>query len=329
MDPDPIVLRQVLADAIRGRFELSRLSMCQRRALLAAADLEGVARLLGAKYPELRRDDRTALVGAVLADDATRRAVRVLENAGVRCLVLKGIAVASLAWEEPGHRGQADVDLLIAPADIERAAQVLRTAGLVIRTKLDGPDWHHLVLTMSEPHAMSLELHRELSVDVTIAVTASELIARRIRVQTANGDLPALAHEDAVVYLGLHAAVHAFDRLAWLVDIAGYWRRQPVDWRVAVERAREWGAELPAGLAWAEAVRLLDAPIPPEALRGLRVSWARRTLARALLAGAQRARGHTRDALTRSFRLSLSSTPRAFVATLQRKLRARSQGGSH
>lgn len=52
-----------------------------------------------------------------------------LAEAGVVAILLKGTAVAYDLYPSPANRGRGDTDLLIAPADLERARAVLRQLG--------------------------------------------------------------------------------------------------------------------------------------------------------------------------------------------------------
>lgn len=59
--------------------------------------------------------------------------VDLLAASAVETRVLKGTAVARLDYQEPALRSFIDVDILVHPADIDRAVHVLVTAGFVRR----------------------------------------------------------------------------------------------------------------------------------------------------------------------------------------------------
>jgi hypothetical protein len=320
--------RSRVLDVLQGRLEASGLSERDWSVLRAAAVADGVGGLMPSPTGGRASRAPEEVVGAVLAGYATRRAVNLIEQAGIACAVLKGVAVAELAWKNPSLRSQVDVDVLVRRRDLNAAAEALRGGGLAGKTKLEGPHWHHLVLRSLTPPGPNLELHHELSLDLPVLVDTEDLLARRIRVSTPDGELPTLSHEDAMVYLALHAAVHVLDRLSWIVDLAGYVQRQPIVWRIAVERARCWGVALPVELGWSAAAHVFGAAIPPDAIRGLGVSWPRRALSWTLLAGANRAPGPSRVVAARAFRLALLPSPQALVATLQRKVHARAEARS-
>ena len=70
---------------------------------------------------------RVRAARTIAVDLATAEAVRRMRAAGVRCILLKGPALASL--QDGGLRTYVDADLLVAPDDEARAAAVLRGLG--------------------------------------------------------------------------------------------------------------------------------------------------------------------------------------------------------
>src|SRR3954452_1614110 len=61
--------------------------------------------------------------------------------AGVDVLLLKGAALARLLYEPGERRGYVDVDLLVRPDHLERAASVLKGVGYRNSTELHGIDY--------------------------------------------------------------------------------------------------------------------------------------------------------------------------------------------
>ncbi|HYB44085.1 MAG TPA: nucleotidyltransferase family protein, partial [Candidatus Methylomirabilis sp.] len=55
--------------------------------------------------------------------------LRALEQAGIDVIVLKGLAMIAGFYRDPGLRPMADVDVLVAPAEAERAGRVAVGAG--------------------------------------------------------------------------------------------------------------------------------------------------------------------------------------------------------
>src|SRR5688572_28883539 len=92
---------------------------------------------------------RAAMATSLTMDGATVEAVEALEGAGVRALLLKGPALASLLYDAGEERIWDDADLLVAPADRDRALGVLASLGF--RPRISDP-----LERGSVPHAVHL-----------------------------------------------------------------------------------------------------------------------------------------------------------------------------
>lgn len=118
--------------------------------------------------PELVRRQLQALVVRHRLAAAARRsviksAVASLNRAGVDSMLLKGAAVAEVAYPDPALRPMRDVDLLVREADLERAKQALLAAGF------DGLAYarpgRHEVMTLNmvvRGFSVSIDVHRRL-----------------------------------------------------------------------------------------------------------------------------------------------------------------------
>ena len=75
---------------------------------------------------------RGAAVGHLRRQAVLRRLLPALDAAGVTAVVLKGGALAYLSYPEPSLRSMSDLDLWVAPADLDRAVAIAQAAGLEI-----------------------------------------------------------------------------------------------------------------------------------------------------------------------------------------------------
>jgi hypothetical protein len=155
------------------------------RALSIAAHTTGVGPLLG-RWVE---DDRIAASGEIRSHlarhlcHARGRAERLerilpavidaLEAAGAAPVLLKGAHTARVYFEEPAARRMADVDLLVAPDEVDAAEQTLRRLGYVPVGRAHRPykrDWVaagagpkvHSTERTDERDRWSIELHASL-----------------------------------------------------------------------------------------------------------------------------------------------------------------------
>ena len=146
-------------------------------ALVLAAEAHGLAPLvhhhLSGLDLALPTGPRRLLQGLVLrhrrAAAIRRRAVgeilRAFNDACIEALLVKGIALAELAYGEPGLRPMRDVDLLVGAAEARRAETVLRDLGYAPEAGHDIPDDYYHLPPMVRPTdglPVSIELHRNL-----------------------------------------------------------------------------------------------------------------------------------------------------------------------
>jgi hypothetical protein len=189
---------------------------------------------------------------------ALEHAVSALETAGIRVCVLKGPPLAERLYADPAVRPSMDIDLLIEPADVDRAADALGEAGYEGDSEASRSyllrHAHHL--HFSKPNLPPVELHFHAYAGFGVVVPASALMDRSTAYLTTEAiGVLVPRPEDEFVYLAIHAAGHSFIRLLWLYDLKLLVRRQPaLDWERVAERA----ASIGVATAVAYTIRLLD-----------------------------------------------------------------------
>jgi hypothetical protein len=90
------------------------------------------------------------------------RAIAMLASAGVRSAVLKGPLMGEEIYGDPGRRPSSDIDLLVAPEDLQIAASVIRELGYGAATDYladNGLPLLHLMLQHERRELPTIELH--------------------------------------------------------------------------------------------------------------------------------------------------------------------------
>jgi hypothetical protein len=204
-----------------------------------------VARLEERRHTErLWQRSRVAGLDAVLT---------VLADAQVPALALKGPVLSERLHGDPLNRLSNDVDILVSPGQLDCALHAVATLGYqlgadpTVRYNLQ----HHHHLVLDGPGRSPLELHFRLYAGFGVVLEAAEFLERSLPYQTARGSVcRVLAPEDELLYLGIHAAGHGCERLAWLYDIKTLLLRHPdLNWASIFARARAGGVV--AALAFA------------------------------------------------------------------------------
>ena len=206
-----------------------------------------------------RVDSRERAARTIAVDLSTAEAVRGLRAAGVRCILLKGPALASLLHDDGELRPYVDADLLVAPDAEERAAGVLRGLGfeqLVGDSELGGHRRLH-AHEWRRADGPSVDLHRTLSgARADPAAVVSVLAEHTCTIAVAGEAVETLAPPGLALQVALHAAHHGPLAPRALADLDRAVERIPfADWVEAAALAER----IDATPAFAAGLRLRPA----------------------------------------------------------------------
>jgi hypothetical protein len=212
--------------------------------------------------------------------------VRKLEAAGVPVMVIKGTALAALAYGTLATKMAWDIDLLITPDALDAAADVLEEGGyrctLPGGARADLATWHRFskesVWKRGDVH---VELHDAL-VDSPAVLPGINARGAAQRVAVSPGmTLPTLERDALFAYLCVHGAASGWRRAKWLADVGALLSEADV---AEVERLHEASQVLGAGRAAGQALllahRFLAVPVPDALLSRLRRDWGTRLMTR-------------------------------------------------
>lgn len=247
--------------------------------LVEAACEQGVAGLLhqaigqqrlgwpDAARSDLRRADQEAFAFGVRQLDTASRVQRLLEVRGLRCLPLKGAALAERLYDSVAHRPMTDVDLLVLD-DWPRAVTLLQEAGFAEQEQAD-----HARVFLDPASGAVVELHRAVASCARLFPLDLDAAWRRCR--TGAGLVKRLpSSEDLLVQLSLHAGFqHGLAlRLVQFLDFRRLLEREPPDPGLLAEVAGGARAQAAVALALEAAHAVVGAPIGPP-LRELVTAW--------------------------------------------------------
>jgi len=164
------------------------------------------------------------------------------EGRGIGAIPIKGIALFTTLYGEPGLRPMQDMDWLIRAGDLPAAEEVLLDLGYVIpgalRTEAVRRTHFHLPFVSGNGH-FRVELHWSLADTALFPPERTGEIWKRVKVEP-GGKTPLLDGTSQFVYLSLHAFKHGFlnsslvrrkewlplvfdplsgNRLIWLLDL--------------------------------------------------------------------------------------------------------------
>lgn len=210
-------------------------------------------------------------------------------GAGVPLIFLKGLTVGALAYRNPLLKMGWDIDLLIDPADLAAARDLLAGRGFALREPSSPEqviEWHRWskesVWTRAD--GLHVELHTRLA-DNRSLIPSLDVHSPTQRVEVTPGiSLPTFATEELFAYLCVHGASSAWFRLKWISDLAGLIHGRPgseIDrlWR----RSQEFGADRAAAQALLVADALFGSLAETSLREELAREWPNRVLAAAAL----------------------------------------------
>lgn len=305
------VLRRFLVD---GTFSAD-LPPADERAFAALAREHRLASLLaaalpsGARWDALRGDlqaaARQSLFVVMQQLELAARVGGLLASRGIRCLPLKGAALAENTYDSPGDRPMADVDLL-ALDDPDAAMALLADHGFTEVARAE-----HAVAFRDPATRIPLELHRHVTSCAELFPIDTRGLWERSRHQAGLvGRVP--SPEDLLVLLSLHAAFqHGLVlSLVQYLDFRRVLERLRPDPERVLELSAACGAEAALLTATAAAERVVAAPMPEAFRRRLAAQpplarWVARRLEGPLLEPAVPPLARTRWALARGRRLRL------------------------
>jgi hypothetical protein len=215
------------------------------------------------------------------------RLLRLFAADGIRAIPFKGPTLAACAHGNLALRQFNDLDLLLCPADLPRARELLTTAAY--RPGLPLPPAQedaHLASIGQVPFVgvdgrCPVELHARIAPrDFHFPLDLERLWPRLRALSLGGQEVRALAGEDLLVVLCAHGAKHRWACLGWVCDVAEVLRtHQAMSWPEVADVARSVRCERILGLGLLLAHDLLGAPVPEEFVRRARAVPAVRALA--------------------------------------------------
>ena len=222
-----------LRDAIARAPDWSAIVAGARRHRVAPFVLEGLQACGSALIPdpviaELRRQTVAVAQRSLAQAAEAGRLARAFADAGVRTLALKGVVLSAQLHGDKIPRDARDIDLLADPARFASAEAALDAAGYrhipQAQTPRQSAAYRSAMKDLQFVHAATgapVELHHRLTDNPELlSIDFDALWRARAEVRVGDAAVPTLGHEHLALYLMVHGAGHAWERLIWLVDLA-------------------------------------------------------------------------------------------------------------
>jgi hypothetical protein len=181
-------------------------------------------------------------------DAAASEVITAFDAIGVRYLLLKGPALARLLYTRGEHRGYADIDLLVAPGDLEAAGRAVSQLGYTNVTERWGVEdvagavhadmW---VRRNQRIGPLMLDLHTRLAgAEAAPEVAWEALEARKTWIDMDGCRVAVLRPDGLALHVATHAAQHGPEMSKPIADLTYGLERWPLDvWQDAAQLASE------------------------------------------------------------------------------------------
>ncbi len=213
-----------------------------------------------------------------------RRLALQFNEAGIDLMLLKGGALLLTTYDDPAARSMSDLDLLIRPADMDRAFEIIESMGgyrsqILMREDFFPRFYYEAEYTVGDVMPVVMDVHvrplRPLRYAQFMPTEALWTDARKVFMNDAFVWVPEPAR--MLIHLTAHLAVHGNSSQKWRDDIQS-WTKQfsrEMNWDLFLQLARQWRLSLPvlSGLDAAAQGKQLIPPQVREALKTIPVNW--------------------------------------------------------
>ncbi len=218
---------------------------------------------------ELARARRAATAAHLVAVRALADIAALLAPADIPVVVVKGPALSSLLYGDPGLRTYGDLDLLVPQQRFAEAIRLMESHGYrhVIRNWVAVERFRAAELTMTKG-GIGVDVHWDLTyahyTRRRLRLDAAAMIERARPVRIGGVETSTLDPVDTLVHLAVHAALAGCDRLVWFKDIerALHVGRPNLD--EVVRRATTGGCGGAVGIALRRAAASMQIALPDD-----------------------------------------------------------------
>jgi len=201
----------------------------------------------------------------------TVRLQRAFEAAQIPALVLKGVALAQLAYGSLTAKHARDIDFLVPPEHAEVGLQLLEREGYALSSPAERlGDAQRRALVRYAREAELVQRDSKMLVELQWRAANNPLLLEGVDARSAmqsvalsgGVSIRTLAPDDLFAYLCVHGAQHAWSRLKWLADLNALVATNAADIAQLYRHAQKIGAGLCAGQALLLCQHLLALSLP-------------------------------------------------------------------
>jgi hypothetical protein len=247
------------------------------------------ARIAPPWWSTLRDDYVLALQSALQEEEEIKELLRALTKEGVTPILLKGADLRLRVYGDPAVRPMADLDILVAPSQVERALGVLESMEFRLQAQcLDPlPGWrarfrNELHFAPPPGWPLLIDLHWQLdNICRFYHLPYTRLQEKAIPSEYQGYPVKLLCPEHLVIHLALHTYAEP-DSVLKIIDLERA-LSLPLDWPFFLEELARFNCQMPLYIILLGISRLFPPKVPPFILDRLgqsRPSWVEKLVLR-------------------------------------------------
>ena len=221
-----------------------RLTTEKLTGLAIAAQEDRVLHLSPRRSDAVIERHRRAMAWCLMVEDRLLQLDERFRRAGIDYAVLKGPAMAHVAYPDPSLRGFGDLDVLVRGGSFRDACRILRSMGFRRRLAEPRPGFdERFGKAAAHKHpddSIEVDLHRTLVLGpFGLWLDPGAMLDRATTFELAGRQIGRLDDTDMLISVSMHAVLGRPLRLLPLRDVAQATLELDVDWRALARRAAE------------------------------------------------------------------------------------------
>jgi Uncharacterised nucleotidyltransferase len=228
-------------------------------------------------WEDLRQDYLSSLITTRIQQEKIIEVIKALRQANLEVILLKGADIQHRLYGDPEVRPMVDLDVLLGPDDLPRAARVLAGIGYRLAPKYRDPAPGYWQLLGEAVHYINptdnlllVDLHWEIGAMMYYYRIPYAPLRRDAQSISYNGSkVYILSSEHLLIHLGLNAHKDLLCAVLRVLDLILLLSRQSVDWRRVMQEAAAFGCQRPVYLTLREVARVAPKLVPRQVLMEL------------------------------------------------------------
>ncbi|HEY1755102.1 MAG TPA: nucleotidyltransferase family protein [Bryobacteraceae bacterium] len=201
---------------------------------LAALQEAGWPGVPGAIREAIERDARKCGLKSIRQLTSLRAVAAAAMAAQLRLIALKGLPLSMLLYGDPFIREAFDLDLMTSPADYAQTKKILEECGFrpVVPEEWTTPRQSAILASFRHEEqyvhgdGTMIELHRAVDRNTwRLSIDFEDLWRDRQLVQVGQDRIAIPGDRHLILFLGIHAARHAWARWKWVGDLVVLYRK--------------------------------------------------------------------------------------------------------